>query len=261
MKIMGILNVTPDSFHPDSRVAGVESAVRKAEAMWAEGAEIIDIGAESTRPGAVRISPGEERARLSDIVRTLADRGMTVSVDTVNSSTAAWAIAAGAAIINDISGGMNDPQMASVVADSDAQMVVQHWRGFPSDPSLNLAYQGIGQVLTETLEQVERVQSAGVPPERVVIDPGLGFALDSEDSWRVLDVLGCWVKTGYPVLVGASRKRFVRERYEALEGTLLVTKMAAAAGAWAVRVHDVAANVEVACGKQRISSHSEDSPR
>ena len=246
MKIMGVLNVTPDSFYAPSRGIEVSDAIGLAQKMWDEGADIIDVGAESTRPGAVRVDPGEELRRLRRIVPELVDRKMLVSVDTVNAATAKWAMENGVRIVNDVSGGMYDPRMTHVVADSDVLFVVQHWRGFPST-NPNSRYDSVSQILEETLRQVDGAIVSGVAPEQVIIDPGLGFGMTNSDCWNLLDSLGTWVGTGYPVLVGASRKRFVRERFlDALEGTLAVTRCASAAGVWAVRVHDVAENLEVA---------------
>lgn len=248
MIVMGILNVTPDSFSDGGRYTEVTAAVQHAQRMWDEGAAIIDVGAESTRPGARRVSPEEEWMRLKAVVPELVKRGMTVSVDTVNAETAARSVEAGAHYINDVSGGCYDPRMLETVARLQTPYIVQHWRGFPSDPHLDCHYDSVEQILHETLTQVEQAQSAGVDPSQIIIDPGLGFAMEAEDCWRVVNALGSWVATGYPVMVGASRKRFIRERYgdNVLAGTLEVTRQAQLAGAWAVRVHDVKENVEVA---------------
>ncbi len=243
---MGVVNVTPDSFYAPSRALNAPSAVSLAQKLWDEGADMIDVGAESTRPGAVRVGVAEEKERLGAVLPELLGRGMTISVDTVNASTARWAVGLGAHIINDVSGGMHDPEMNHAIAESDARYVIQHWRGFPSE-NPNDKYDSVSQILAETLHQVNVAIVAGVTPEQVIIDPGLGFGMTNSDCWNLLDNLGTWTDTGYPVLVGASRKRFVRERFSnALEGTLAVTRRASAAGVWAVRVHDVAENLEVA---------------
>lgn len=245
MKIMGILNITPDSFSDGGRWVDPGLAIAHALRMRDEGADIIDVGAESTRPGSVRVGGEEEWARLSPVLPPLLDRGLNVSVDTIHATTARRALELGVDIINDISGGSYDPEMNRVVADSSALYVIQHWRGFPGDPDLDCNYADpVVDTLEETLTQVERALVAGVSPEQVIIDPGLGFALYGADCWKIIENLPTWVQAGHPVLVGASRKRFVRERYgeQVLEGTLRVTEACLAAGVWGVRVHDVADN-------------------
>ncbi len=253
MKIMGILNVTPDSFSDGGRWVDPQNAVLHAEEMWAEGADIIDVGAESTRPGSTRIGADEEWRRLAPILPELLARGMTVSVDTIHAATAKKALELGVDIVNDISGGCYDPRMNRVVADSDARYIIQHWRGFPGDPDLDCNYgDAVAETLAETLEQVRRALDAGVRSEQVIIDPGLGFALRGADCWKIVENLQMWVQDEYPVLVGASRKRFVRERYgdRLLEGTLRVTEACRDAGVWGVRVHDVAASREISSGPE-----------
>lgn len=249
--IMGILNVTPDSFSDGGRWDSLEPALRHARQMWADGAAIIDVGGESTRPTATRMSAEGEWARISAIVPALVDEGMVVSVDTVNSGTARLALEHGVQIINDVSGGCHDADMARVIADSDAQFVVQHWRGFPSQPDQDLSYgDPVAEGIGETLAQVERAVELGVQRDRIVIDPGLGFAFTSADCWRTVDNLETWVLSGYPVLVGASRKRFLRDRYgeQLEEATQEVTRRSVEAGAWAVRVHDVGPNRQIVDG-------------
>lgn len=245
MRIMGILNVTPDSFSDGGKWFAPVDALRHADTMWEEGADIIDVGAESTRPGSIRISADEEWSRLKWVLPELTARGYTVSVDTVHADTAAKALEAGAHYINDISGGQFDSDMNAAIADSDARFIVQHWRGFPGSPGLNESYlDAPRETLLETLVQVEKALSAGVREEQIIVDPGLGFALTEDQSWQIVDNLQIWVEGPYPVLVGGSRKRFVKERYpDALErGTQQVTRRCLQAGVWGVRVHDVAAN-------------------
>lgn len=246
-QIMGVLNVTPDSFSDGGLWTDPVQAIAHAQRMWDEGAAIIDVGAESTRPGAARVDAEQEIIRLEPIVPALVAGGLRVSVDTVNACTARWALRQGVWMINDISGGRLDPEMTRVVADTDVHFVVQHWRGMPSDPKLDCQYDSVQQVLSETLEQVDDTLKAGVSADRVVIDPGFGFAKDVETNWTLARDMGRWVKTGYPVLVGASRKRFIRARFgDSLDrGTVEFTKMMADVGVWAVRVHDVPANIEV----------------
>lgn len=244
--VMGILNLTPDSFSDGGLWLEPSLAIAHATQMWNEGAAVIDVGAESTRPGATRITAAEELSRLAPVLPALVDAGITVSVDTVNAATALWALQSGATIINDISGGRLDPEMAGVVADSSARFVVQHWRGMPSDPNLDQNYACAAQVLEETMVQVSDVLDVGVRSNQIIIDPGLGFAKDADTSWEVLEDIESWVRTGYPVLVGASRKRFIRARYgkDIEAGTRQVTKLVAEKGVWAVRVHDVPGSIE-----------------
>ncbi len=247
-RVMGILNVTPDSFSDGGKWFQVDQAIAHGLAMTDEGAALIDVGGESTRPGASRITAEDEWQRIAPVVQTLVQEDVTVSVDTVNARTAAAALEAGAGVINDISGGLHDPQMASVAAQSEAGFVIQHFRGFPADPQLNETYgQVVPEVVSELHAQIQLARKAGVAAEQIIVDPGLGFALDAENSWALVDHLEEISSLEYPVLVGASRKRFIVARYqdEVLQGTLEVTRRAVAAGAWAVRVHDVAANVHL----------------
>ena len=246
--VMGILNVTPDSFSDGNRWLDPTRAIQRGIQMAGEGAAIIDVGGESTRPGAKRVTPEEEWARVGPVIKGLVDRGVTLSVDTVNAETARKALQAGASLINDVSGGAVDPRMVEVVAASGAPMVIQHWRGFPSDPNLNVMYEDVvDQTVEELIAQVDRALAEGLKREQVIIDPGLGFAKEADDSWRIVESLDRFTALGFPVLVGGSRKRFVAARFgDALErGTLNVTKTAVHFGVWGVRVHDVAANVEL----------------
>ncbi len=244
--VMGILNVTPDSFSDGGLWFRASDAIDRGRRMWQQGAQIIDVGGESTRPGAQRVGSEQEWMRVAPVVKALVSEGIPVSIDTVHAETASRALDAGAVLVNDVSGGRYDPEIVGVCAASDCAMVVQHWRGFPSDPALNTSYGDVVQdVISETLHQVRDVVEKGLPPERVVIDPGLGFGLRNQDSWTIVNSLADFVALGFPVLVGASRKRFVAERYglEVEAGTARVTELAATGGVWAVRVHDVVANV------------------
>lgn len=245
--VMGILNVTPDSFSDGGRWLEPKSAIDHALRMYDQGAKIVDVGGESTRPGAARVTPDQEWRRIQPVVEELTRRELLVSVDTVNSQVARWAIAEGTALINDVSGGCYDPKIADVCATSDVAMVVQHWRGFPSDPNLNQQYvDTVSEVVAETMKQVQAVSRAGLSDHSLVLDPGLGFAKGVDDSWALLENLEAFTATGFPVLVGASRKRFVDARFGPGErGTLETTKKAVQAGVWGVRVHDVEANVRL----------------
>ncbi|WBU37551.1 dihydropteroate synthase [Homoserinibacter sp. YIM 151385] len=245
-RIMGILNVTPDSFSDGGSYEDVGRALAHATELMEQGADIIDIGGESTRPGAERIDPEDERRRVLPVVRELADRRIPVSIDTVNAGTAAEAVAAGALIVNDVSGGLADPGMAEVVADSGVHFVAMHWRGAAG---LEASYGDVVREVREELrERIAELVVAGLRPEQIIIDPGLGFAKDAEHNWALLGRLPELVGLGHGVLVGASRKRFLgallpegaamRERDAP---TAVVSALAAQAGAWAVRVHDVRA--------------------
>lgn len=242
---MGILNVTPDSFSDGGLWDRPEAAIDHALAMYDQGAMIVDVGGESTRPGAARVTVEEEWGRVAPAINALTRRGLLVSVDTVNAEVARRAVDSGVVMINDVSGGCHDPNMADVSSAGNVAMVVQHWRGFPADPTLDQRYgDTVEEVADETLSQVQRVTAAGVSSSSLVIDPGLGFAKGTEDSWKLMNGLDTFVSLGFPVLVGASRKRFVAARYEDWDhGTLETTKKAVQAGVWAVRVHDVEANV------------------
>ena len=242
--IMGILNVTPDSFSDGGRYVDPAAALEHARAMVAAGADLIDVGGESTRPNSTRISADEEWGRIGEIVSALAGDGIVVSVDTLHASTARAAADAGAAIINDVSGGRWDPQMNAAVAASGCAYVVQHYRALPGMPGEHFDYGEdlVGTLIERVTHQVRDALDTGVTPDKIVIDPGLGFSLTNDQCWQILAELPRLTTCGYPVLIGASRKRFVK----ALGGDVDTDSAAIAAhavtsGAWAVRVHDVAA--------------------
>ena len=242
--IMGILTVTPDSFSDGGRYADVTSALAHARAMIAAGADLIDVGGESTRPNSTRITPEEEWERIGAVVSALAGDGIVVSVDTLHASTARAAADAGAAIINDVSGGRWDPDMNAAVAASGCAYVVQHYRALPGMPGEHFDYGEdlVGTLIERLNTQVRDALDAGVTADKIVIDPGLGFSLTVDQCWQILAELPRLTTYGYPVLIGASRKRFVKT----LGGNIDTDSAAIAAhavksGAWAVRVHDVAA--------------------
>ena len=242
--IMGILNVTPDSFSDGGRYADVSTALAHARAMIAAGADLIDVGGESTRPNSTRITPEEEWERIGAVVSALAGDGIVVSVDTLHASTARAAADAGAAIINDVSGGRWDPDMNAAVAASGCAYVVQHYRALPGMPGEHFDYGEdlVGTLIERLNTQVRDALDAGVTADKIVIDPGLGFSLTVDQCWQILAELPRLTTYGYPVLIGASRKRFVKT----LGGNIDTDSAAIAAhavksGAWAVRVHDVAA--------------------
>ncbi len=247
--VMGILNVTPDSFSDGGRFTDPGAALDHALAMVEDGADMVDVGGESTRPGSARITPEEEWVRIGTVVGALADAGILVSVDTMHASTAWRAAEAGAALVNDVTGGMWDVAMNSTVASTDCAYVIQRYHGLPGSAQERLDHgpDVVATVVERLSEQVSAALAAGVDMNRIIVDPGLGFSLTNEQSWEVVRGIDRLRALGYPVLIGASRKRFLQK--ESLEerdmATAEVTSMVARAGAWAVRVHNVAANVRV----------------
>ncbi len=246
--MLGIVNVTPDSFSDGGRWAEPNEALAHARRLVASGADIIDVGGESTRPGAGRVDPDREQARVVPVIAALADAGIAVSVDTMNAATALAAAAAGARIINDVSGGLADPAMADAVAASGLAYIAMHWRAH-SATMQDLAQYGdvVEDVRGELAARVDALLAAGVAPGKIVLDPGLGFAKTAEHNWELLHRLGELQALGYPVLVGASRKRFLGELLapgaavaERDLPTAVLSVLCAQQGAWAVRVHDVA---------------------
>ena len=245
--IMGVLNVTPDSFSDGGDFARTEAAVAHGLEMVAQGADMIDVGGETTKPGAERVSVDEEQRRILPVVRELADRGVRISVDTMNASTAVATAELGAKIINDVSGGLADPEMARAIAELDVDFVAMHWRGPSSGMDQQSSY---GDVVREVYSELElRVAEliiTGVAPERIIVDPGLGFAKQAEQTWQVLVHLREFASLSDRVLVGTSRKRFLSPLLPEGAGpkqrdraTAVTSALAAEAGAWAVRVHDV----------------------
>ncbi|GAA4266162.1 dihydropteroate synthase [Frondihabitans peucedani] len=246
--ILGILNVTLDSFSDGGRYARFDDAVAHARSLVSDGADIVDIGGESTRPGAPRVDVHEEQRRVIPVVRELVGLGMRVSIDTMNAATAFAAVEAGAEVINDVSGGLADRNMAQVVVDTDATYIAMHWRGHSDVMSKRATYaNAVAEVKAELFQRVGELVVQGVRPDRIVIDPGLGFAKLAEHNWQLLGHFDELAELGLPVLIAASRKRFlggllpeeagVRERDPA---TAVISALSARAGAWGVRVHDVA---------------------
>jgi dihydropteroate synthase len=244
--IMGVLNVTPDSFSDGGRWQRPDDAIAHAVEMAEAGASIIDVGGESTRPGATPVADPEERKRVLPIVRELVARGITVSIDTMHATTALAAVDAGAEIINDVSGGLADEGMGRVVAETGVHFIAMHWRG---GADVDAGYRDVvAEVRAELKARVAELVVMGVPPERIVLDPGLGFAKQASDNWQLLARLDELASLGHGILIGASRKRFVGAllpegaSMEARdEPTAVISALAARSGAWAVRVHDVAA--------------------
>ncbi len=255
--VMGVLNVTADSFSDGGRYLQHNAAVEHGLALHAMGADIIDVGGESTRPGATRVDPEIEAGRIAPVIADLAAAGIKVSVDTMRASVAAAAIDAGAAIVNDVSGGRADPDMAKVVADARVPWILMHWRSAADFAHRSDAAQYddvVADVRTELLACVDAAVAAGVDHSLLAIDPGLGFAKTAEHNWALLQALPELVGLGLPVLVGASRKRFLGTLLADPDGprppdgrevaTAAVSALAAAQGAWGVRVHDVRSSLD-----------------
>lgn len=245
--IMGIVNVTPDSFSDGGRFLDPDAAIAHGLRLVADGAAIVDVGGESTRPGAQRVDAVTERARVLPVVAALSAAGVAVSVDTMNASTAVAAIEAGAAIVNDVSGGLADPGMLPAVAASGADLVLGHWRGPSADMYARAHYTDVAAEVVGELEARRAAAiTAGLAPERIILDPGIGFGKTGRQNWDVLRTLPRLASLGVRVLLGTSRKRFLAET---LGGevdivrrdlaTAVTTVLAAADGVWAVRVHDV----------------------
>ncbi|MFD2091680.1 dihydropteroate synthase [Blastococcus deserti] len=254
--VMGVLNVTPDSFSDGGCFADVDTAVAHGLRMHAAGADYVDVGGESTRPGADRVDAEEECRRVVPVIRELAAAGVRTSVDTTRAEVAEAAIAAGAALVNDVSGGLADKNMADLVAETGIPWVLMHWRGHSREMYAAARYGDVvTEVCAELTARVEDVVAAGVAPEQLVLDPGLGFAKRAEHNWALLAGIDRMVAIGLPVLVGASRKSFLGRLLAGADGeprpaegrddaTLATTVMAAEAGVWGVRVHDAAASVD-----------------
>ena len=256
--VMGVLNVTPDSFSDGGRYADLDSAVAHARRMADEGADLIDVGGESTRPGALRVAAAEEARRVLPVIRELAAAGLAVSVDTYRAAVAEQAIAAGARIVNDVSGGLGDPDMARVVRDAGCPWVLMHWRGHSETMAALAQYDDVvADVRAELLARVDEALAAGVAPGQLVLDPGLGFAKRAAHNWSLLANLEALTGLGLPVLVGSSRKSFLGSLLADPQGTArpiagreaattALTMLAALNGVWGVRVHEVAPNVDAA---------------
>ncbi len=249
--VMGVVNVTPDSFSDGGRWFDTTAAIKHGLELAAEGADLIDVGGESTRPGASRVDEAEELRRVIPVVRGLASEGITVSVDTMRAGVAEQSVAAGAVLVNDVSGGLADPDMIPVVAAAGVPFVVMHWRGFSESMNSRAVYGDVvAEVVAELRERMEAVVDGGVDPGKLVIDPGLGFAKNAAQDLALVAHLDRLRELGRPLLVAASRKRFLGQVLAGEDGTppparerdaatAAISALSAAAGAWAVRVHAV----------------------
>lgn len=243
-EILGILNVTPDSFSDGGKYDGLERAVARGLELKSQGATIVDIGGESTRPGAARVPIAEEQQRVIPVVRELVAAGVTVSVDTMNADTARASAKAGASIINDVSGGLADPDMYRAVAEAGVIYVATHWRGFSESMDELASYDDVVvEVRTELKARIAEMTVFGIAPEQIILDPGLGFAKTADHNWQLLGRIDELASLGFPLLIGASRKKFLSpfgEKPKARdEATAIISALSAQAGAWGVRVHDV----------------------
>jgi len=259
--VMGVVNVTPDSFSDGGAWFGTDAAISRGLELAAQGADIVDVGGESTRPGAQRIAADEELRRVGPVIAGLAQAGIPVSVDTMRAEVAEFALQAGARLVNDVSGGLADPHMPRLVAAAGVPYVVMHWRGQSHDMDRRAVYADVvTEVCRELRQRVDAVIAEGVDPALIVLDPGLGFAKLAEHNWSLLTALDRVSRLdgagpAFPVLVGASRKRFLGRLLAAPDGTVrpfsgsddatvAVTALAAAGGAWCARVHQVPANAD-----------------
>jgi dihydropteroate synthase len=249
--VVGVLNVTPDSFSDGGEFEKVDAAVGRAVELRSQGADLIDVGGESTRPGAERVDPELEQHRIMPVVTALVEHNIPVSVDTMNSATALVAAKAGVRVINDVSGGLADPEMYRIVAQTGVRYIASHWRGHSDTMDDLTSYDNVLHEVRDALKsRIAELLVWGVHPERIVIDPGLGFAKTGAHNWSLLAGLSELESLGYPVLIGASRKRFLApfaaDDAPASErdfATAIISALAARAGVWGVRVHDVPSTV------------------
>jgi len=254
--VLGVLNVTPDSFSDGGRYQDLDAAVAHGVQMWHDGADLVDIGGESTRPGAERVDAGTEQSRVLPVVRELAAAGVAMSIDTTRAEVAAAALDAGVSVINDVSGGLADPAMVRVAADAGCPWILMHWRDHSKRMYRLAQYDDVViDVRDELAERVDAAVAGGVAVEQIVLDPGIGFAKTPAHNWQLLAHLDALRGLGRPVLVGTSRKSFLGALLAAPDGTprsvdereaasLATNLYALAAGAWGVRVHEVRSTVD-----------------
>ena len=254
--VMGVVNVTPDSFSDGGNFLSADAAIAQGRALALAGADVLDIGGESTRPGAARVTLDEELSRVIPVIEVLAADGHFVSVDTMRGAVAIEAVRAGACIVNDVSGGLGDADMLPAIAELDVPYILMHWRGH-SDVMTSLAQYDdvVSDVATELSRRIDAAVAHRIDPNRIVLDPGLGFAKDAGHNWKLLHGIETLKLLGRPILIGASRKRFLGELLADADGspravfardaaTDAITALSAAHGAWAVRVHDVRASAD-----------------
>lgn len=249
--IMGVLNITPDSFSDGGRFLALEDATAQAKLLMTQGADVIDVGGESTRPGAARITPEEEQNRVLPVISAIKDLGAKISIDTMNAQTAVLAVQAGAEIVNDVSGGLADPTMFSKIAPLDCRYVLGHWRGHSDVMDSRNGYSDVArEVIAELAEQVAIAVSAGISRNRIIVDPGIGFAKDAQQNWDLVARLDELEQLGLPILVGASRKRFLAAILDEADpgsvsnprrdvATAVLTALLLQRSLWGVRVHNV----------------------
>lgn len=258
--VMGIVNVTPDSFSDGGRWLDPRAAIERGRQLVAEGADVIDIGGESTRPGAVRPDADEERARVLPVIEALAAEGITVSLDTMRAEVAAAGVAAGARIVNDVSGGLADPAMLDTVAALDVDYVCMHWRGLLGHGDTNAHYDHVvDDVLAELTGRRDACLAAGIAPQRVILDPGYGFSKDADQNWLLLAALDRFQRLGHRLLVGVSRKRFLGTLLDGRDpegrdaASAALTFEAARHGVWAVRTHTAREHADAVRVAERLS--------
>jgi dihydropteroate synthase len=265
--VMGVVNVTPDSFSDGGRWHEPERAIAHGRELLAEGADLLDVGGESTRPGATRPLVAEELDRVVPVIAALADDGAVISVDTMRAEVADAAIEAGAVLVNDVSGGLADPEVLDVVAARDVAYAAMHWRAHADSMQRHAEYDDVvDEVTKELASRIEAALAAGIDGNRLAVDPGLGFAKTAEHNWQLLGALERLHDLGYPLLVGSSRKTFLgrlladadgalRPVFDREDATTALTTLTAAAGAWCVRVHNVRANADAVRVAARWGAH------
>ncbi len=259
---MGVVNATPDSFSDGGQLQSADAAVAHGLDLVSLGASIVDVGGESTRPGADRVSGDEERRRTLPVVSGLARQDVTVSIDTMRAETAAAAVDAGASIVNDVSGGMADPDMLDSVAEMDVDYVVMHWRAQSRTMQAEAVYDDVVKdVMDELLRRRHAAVAAGIHPERIILDPGIGFSKLGEHNWTLLRALGQFTTLGHRLLVGVSRKKFLgdlldgRPPAERDAATAAVSAWCASHGIWGVRTHEVRSQLDAIAVGSRLPLH------
>lgn len=267
-KIMGVLNVTPDSFSDGGRYFDHDAAIAHGFELLRSGADIIDVGGESTRPGSVRVDEAEELRRVVPVIRELASAGAVISVDTMRAKVAEASLDVGAHIINDVSAGLSDPTMLAVAAETAAPVVLMHWRGYLDRASASFHYDDVvTEVISELKTRIDEAITVGVKPENIILDPGLGFSKNAEHNWQILGALDEFANLDHRLLVAASRKRFIStllspedpklaEESGKDQATAAISALSARAGAWAVRVHEPATSAIAVKVIDAVNSHA-----